>query len=155
MKVSDYCVRDVVTIGPDASLADAAALMREKHVGFLVVADATDPWRRVPLGVLTDRDIVVQVFAPGADVAALTVADVMTRNPLLASEGENVSEFIARLREAGVRRAPVVDAYGGLIGVIAMDDAIELVTDLLCDISGAIRQERRIEGRTRIGAGHN
>jgi CBS domain-containing protein len=151
MKVGEHCNRYPVTIKPAVALAEAAALMREKHVGFLVVVDDSEPWRRVPLGVLTDRDIVVQVFAAGANATALTVADVMTRNPLIASEQDDLGELLNRLREAGVRRAPVVDIYGGLIGVIAMDDAIELVTDLLCDISGLIRQEQRVERRTRTG----
>lgn len=149
MNVGEYCNRYVVTIKPDAALADAAELMREKHVGFLVVVDEADPWRRTPIGVLTDRDIVVQVFAPGAEAAALTVADVMTRDPVTASEQEDLGELLTKLREAGVRRAPVVGVDGGLVGVIAMDDAIELVTNLLCDISGLIRQGQRAERRTR------
>lgn len=149
MKVGEHCNRYIVAIKPDAGLAEAAELMREKHVGFLVVVDESEPWRRRPLGVLTDRDIVVQVFAPGADLQSLSVADVMTRDPVLASEQDDLGELLTRLREAGVRRAPVVDANGGLVGVIAMDDAIELVTNLLCDISGLIRQEQRVERRHR------
>ncbi|HEX2493860.1 MAG TPA: CBS domain-containing protein [Steroidobacter sp.] len=148
MKVGEYCNREAVTIQPRASLADAAEIMRTRHVGFLVVIDDTDPWRRVPIGVLTDRDIVVQVFAPGADIAALTVVDVMIRDPVIASEHDDIGALMTRMREAGVRRAPVVDAQGGLAGVIAMDDAIELVTNLLCDISGLIRQEQRVERRS-------
>ncbi len=147
MKVGEQCVRDVVTVRPSASLREAATLMREKHVGFIVVVDESDPWRRVPVGVLTDRDIVIQVFAPGADAGALSVADVMTRYPVLAHEHEDVSRVLVKMREVGIRRAPVVDASGALMGVIAMDDAIQLVTGLLCDISGVIRQERRVEGR--------
>jgi CBS domain-containing protein len=151
MKVGEHCNRYAVTIKPGAALSEAAALMREKHVGLLIVVDDAEPWRRVPVGVLTDRDIVVQVFAPGANAQALTVADVMTRNPLMASEQDDLGALLTKLREAGVRRAPVVDIYGGLVGIIAMDDAIELVTDLLCDISGLIRQEQRVERRTRAG----
>ncbi|RPH54469.1 MAG: CBS domain-containing protein [Lysobacterales bacterium] len=148
MKVGEYCNREVVTIQPRAGLAEAAEVMRSKHVGFLVVVDDTSPWRRIPIGVLTDRDIVVQVFAPGADVAALSVVDVMTRDPVIASEHDDLGALMTKLREAGVRRAPVVDTEGGLVGVIAMDDAVALVTNLLCDISGLIRQEQRVERRT-------
>jgi CBS domain-containing protein len=151
MRVGEHCNRNTVTIKPGAALAEAAAVMREKHVGFLIVVDDAEPWRRVPIGVLTDRDIVVQVFAPGANPQSLSVADVMTRNPIMASEQDDLGELLTRLREAGVRRAPVLDIFGGLIGVIAMDDAIELVTDLLCDISGLIRQEQRVERRQRAG----
>ncbi|HLS81342.1 MAG TPA: CBS domain-containing protein [Steroidobacter sp.] len=149
MRVGDYCNRDVVTIDARASLSDAAALMREKHVGLLVVVEEGDPWRRRPVGVLTDRDIVVMVFAPGADVAALAVADVMTRDLVLAMSDEDLGELMAKMRAAGVRRAPVVDADGGLYGIIAVDDAITLVTGLLCDISGVIRHGQRIERRVR------
>lgn len=149
MQVGEHCNRYVVTIGPEADLAAAAEVMRQKHVGFLIVVDESEPWRRRPIGVLTDRDLVVQVFAPGADVGALTVADVMTRDPVIASEEDDLGELLRRLRQAGVRRAPVVDANGGLVGVIAMDDAIELVTNLLCDISGLIREGQRMERRRR------
>lgn len=149
MKVGEYCNRYAVTIKPGASLAEAAALMREQHVGFLIVVDDSEPWRRAPIGVLTDRDIVVQVFAPGAAPQELSVADVMTRDPITASEQDDLGELLTRLRDSGVRRAPVVDASGNLLGVIAMDDAIEMVTNLLCDISGLIRQEQRVEKRVR------
>lgn len=149
MKVGEHCNHHAVTIKPGASLADAAALMREQHVGFLVVVEDGEPWRRAPIGVLTDRDIVVQVFAPGANPQTLAVADVMTRDPVTASDQDDLGELLTRLRGAGVRRAPVVDAGGNLAGVIAMDDAIEMVTNLLCDISGLIRQEQRTEQRAR------
>lgn len=149
MKVGEHCSRDVVSIRPDAGLAEAAELMRDKHVGFLVVVDDALPGIREPIGVLTDRDIVVGVFAPGVDVAALNVGDVMTRDPVIASDDDDVDELMSTLRNAGVRRAPVVDMNGNLIGVMAMDDAIELVTELLCDISGVIRQEQRVERRKR------
>lgn len=149
MKVGEHCNRDVVVIRPNAALSEAAQLMRERHVGFLVVVDDAEPWRRAPIGVLTDRDIVVQVFASSADFATLSVADVMTRDPVVAAEQDDLNELLTRLRDAGVRRAPVVDAAGGLVGVIAMDDAVELVTNLLCDISGLIRHEQRIERRQR------
>src|SRR5688500_12817403 len=125
MKVGEHCSRYTVTIKPGTALSEAAAVMREKHVGLMVVVDDSEPWRLIPIGVLTDRDIVIQVFAPGANPQSLTVADVMTRNPVMATDQDDLGELLTRLREAGVRRAPVVDAYGGLIGVIAMDDAVE------------------------------
>jgi len=65
MKVEEYCKREVISIGPDADLGEAAKLMRERHVGFLVVIDADSPSKRAPVGVITDRDIVVQVVAQG------------------------------------------------------------------------------------------
>lgn len=148
MKVDQYCKRIVVTISPGASLVDAARLMRDEHVGFLVVVDENGDTQR-PVGVLTDRDIVVQVNAREVDPRSLTVADVMTREPIMAMERDDIGELLQRMRSAGVRRAPVVDVRGDIAGVIAIDDALDMVTGLLCDITGSMQNEQRIERRMR------
>src|SRR5882762_2519542 len=109
MNTGQVCTREVVTIREAEDLAKAAHLMREKHVGCLVVVEPVpDSGRLKVVGVLTDRDIVVAVLAREVDTRALKVGDVMTRNPLLAEEGQSMEAVLRHMREVGVRRVPVV-----------------------------------------------
>ena len=148
MKVGQYCKRGPVAIAGNADVVDVAQLMRERHIGFLVVYEQGDDIRK-PIGVLTDRDIVLGVVAKDIDPHSVTVKDVMTRQPLVADEADELSEALQAMRMAGIRRVPVVDTRGALTGVMALDDAIDVVTGLLCDISGSIKSEQRQEWRAR------
>ena len=150
MKVGDYCKRAVVTIACSADAAQAAKLMRSQHVGFLVVHREGDPLQK-PVGVLTDRDLVLGVMARDVDPHAVTVDDVMSREPLTANDGDELSDMLQAMRLAGFRRVPVLDLRGALIGVMALDDAISVVSELMCDIAGSIKSEQRQEWRTRVG----
>lgn len=150
MKVGEHCKRGVVAIAGSADIVEAARLMREQHVGFLVVYEQGDDIRR-PVGVLSDRDIVLEVLAKDVAPHAVTVKDVMTRQPLLALESDELSDALQAMRMAGIRRVPVVDIRGALTGIIALDDAVALITNLLCDISGSIKSEQRQEWRARAG----
>jgi CBS domain-containing protein len=146
MCVGDICRREVVTITPNASLCDAARVMREKHVGMLVVVGSpADHAERTVQGVLTDRDIVVTVVGRDAEPKDLKVVDVMTRNPLLASEGQPVVGMLHLMRVDGIRRVPVVNARNELVGVMSVDDVLDRVADQLTAISGAIRGEQARE----------
>lgn len=148
MRAGDYCKHGVITVQSSADIAEAARIMREEHIGFLVVVEAGDAQRK-PVGVLTDRDIVVQVTACGVDPATLAVADVMIRRPLVATETDDLNEVIQGMRIAGVRRMPVLTSEGALTGVIAMDDILEVLAGLACDMCGAVRSEQRQERRSR------
>jgi CBS domain-containing protein len=148
MRVDQYCKRAVIAIPTDADVADAACMMRERHVGFLVVFRAGDPLRK-PVGVITDRDIVLQVTARDVNPHAVTVEDVMTRQPMIAREVDDLSELMHLMRIAGIRRAPVVDGRGALAGVIAVDDVIDAISGLMGDIAGSIKSEQRQEWRMR------
>ena len=150
MSVGDICRRDVVTIAPDANLGYAAHLMLEKHVGMLVVVEpAADHVDRVVKGVLTDRDIVVTVVGRDAEPKDFKVMDVMTRNPLLIAEGTAVPGALRLMRTAGVRRVPVVGPRNELVGVMSIDDVLDVVADQLTAISGAIRGEQSRERAVR------
>lgn len=150
MKVGDYCKRAVVTIAATADAAEAAKLMREEHVGFLVVYREGDTLQQ-PVGVLTDRDLVIGVMARDVDPHAVTVSDVMTRQPLVANDTDEFNDMLEAMRMAGVRRVPVVDVRNALIGIVAMDDAIDVITGLMCNIAGSIKSEQRQEWRARAG----
>lgn len=150
MKVGEYCKRAVVSINGNANVVEAAKSMREEHVGFLVVYRDGDELRK-PVGVLTDRDLVLAVMARDIGPQSVTVQDVMTRQPLIANENDELSDMLQAMRMAGIRRVPVVDGRGALAGIIAIDDAIDVVTGLMCDIAGSIKSEQRQEWRTRTG----
>jgi CBS domain-containing protein len=124
--------------------------MRQQHVGFLIVHREGDELRK-PVGVLTDRDLVLGVMARDVDPHAVTVDDVMSRKPLTANEADELSEVLQAMRLAGFRRVPVVDARGALSGIMAIDDAIDVVTGLMCDIAGSIKSGQRQEWRARVG----
>lgn len=144
MRIGEYCKRQVVSINANADISEAATRMREQHVGFLVVYRAGDDHRR-PIGVLTDRDIVLQVTAARVDPQSVRVEDAMTRDPLIANESDDLADLLEGMRIAGIRRVPVVDSIGALSGVIAIDDAIDVITGLLCNISGSLKSEQRQE----------
>lgn len=150
MRVGDICGRNVVTVREFEELAVAAQLMREHHIGYLVVVEPTVADRMLaPVGVITDRDIVVEVIAPGADPRALRVGDVMTREPVLAQEDSSVSAALQRMREIGVRRLPVVGSMGQLVGVLSLDDVRDAFAEELMDVARSIRHELKMEGALR------
>lgn len=150
MKVCECCKRAVIAISDSADTIDAAKLMRQQHVGFLVVYKEGDELRK-PIGVLTDRDLVLAVMARDVGAHTVTVQDVMTRKPLVASETDELSDVLQAMRMGGIRRVPVVDVRGALVGIVAVDDAIAIVTGLMCDIAGSIKSEQRQEWRSRTG----
>ena len=123
--------------------------MRDQHVGFLVVYREGDDLRR-PMGVLTDRDIVLEVTACGVDPSSVTVEDVMTRERLVARDGDELSDALQTMRQAGVRRLPVIDLRGALVGILVMDDVIGVVAAMIHDMAGSIRNEERREWRSRV-----
>ena len=150
MNVGEHCRRGVISVADSADMMTAARLMRDQHVGLLAVHRQGDEIRQV-IGVLTDRDIVMQVTAMGRDPRTVKVQDVMIRQPLVANEQDELRDVLQVMRLAGIRRVPVVDARGAPAGILTLDDAIELITGLLCDISGSIHSERHHEWRGRPG----
>lgn len=150
MKIREYCKRCVVAIAASSDAAEAAKLMRSEHVGFLIAYRQGDALRK-PVGVLTDRDLVLGVMARDIDPHAVTVDDVMSRQPLIANEADELSDMLEAMKLAGIRRVPVVDARGALTGIMAIDDAIDVVAGLICNIAGSIKSGQRQEWHTRAG----
>ncbi len=150
MMVGNLCKTDVVTISSAATVCDAARLMLEQHVGLLVVVTTgSPPTDLMPVGVLTDRDIVIAVVAKNADAHTLEVGDVMTRSPLLVAEEHTLEGTLRHMREAGVRRVPVIGARGQLTGILSFDDIIDAFASQLSDVAAALRSERNRERVTR------
>ncbi|HLT89303.1 MAG TPA: CBS domain-containing protein [Woeseiaceae bacterium] len=144
--IGQMCRRPVVTIDESEDLVAAAQLMREHHVGYLVAARPEAESRRMrPVGVITDRDIVVAVIAKDVDPRTLTVADVMTSDPVLVREDASLSTLLAEMRRIGARRMPIVDADGLLVGVVSLDDVLERLAEELGNIAGSIQHGQRLE----------
>ena len=150
MNTGKLCRTSAVTVERAEELVKAAQLMREKHIGYLVVvaSDAADGLQR-PVGVLTDRDIVVTVVARETDPRTLRVGDVMTQSPTTAVDSDPLEKSLREMRRMGVRRLPVVGRRGELVGVLSLDDVIEALSNELQDLAGSIRNERVIEGALR------
>jgi CBS domain-containing protein len=146
MKVGDICTRNVVTVPEFDDLMAAAHLMRKKHIGYLVVVEpSVNDGTVTPVGVITDRDIVVKVLARDTDARALRVGDVMTRQPVITREDSSVAVALHYMREIGVRRLPVVNHAGRLVGVLSLDDVLDALAEELMDVAGSIRHEIKVE----------
>jgi len=149
MRIADICTRDVIHVTADASLREAAEVMRHRHVGALVVVERPDG-ERIPVGILTDRDIVLSVLAPGVDIDALKVADVMNTDLATCRERDGLFDAIRAMRDHGVRRLPVLDSAGGLSGLVAADDIYSALGTHLQELSRALTREQVREMQTRI-----
>ena len=148
MTVSTICNPNVATVGAGEGVVDAAALMRKEHVGDLIVVERRGS-AKVPIGILTDRDIVVGVVAKRVSPDSVTVGDAMTRELLTVREDASLEVALREMRRYGVRRAPVVRANGDLVGVIALDDVIQHLAAQLSRLADLIRLEQDAETRAR------
>lgn len=144
MKTGDVCNRIVIYVNQGESVQRAAELMRKYHVGNLVVTEFGDD-AQVPVGIVTDRDIVVELIAKGVDPEGLTVGDVMSDGLQIACEDDEVSDVLDTMRASGIRRMPVVDAKGALVGVLALDDLLQLCAADLSAIAAIVGTQRRRE----------
>ena len=148
LTAGELCTRNTVIAYRQTGLNEAARLMRELHVGSLVVVEETVAGR-LTVGLLTDRDIVTAVVARDLDPNTLTAGDVMSADPVTAREGDSVLDVLAAMRHRGVRRVPVTDAKGVLLGVITLDDVLGVLSEQLQAIVQAIQSEQQREKRTR------
>jgi CBS domain-containing protein len=142
MTVGEVCTRSVVTAHPDESVVEAARRMRDRHVGDLLVADT----QTRPVGILTDRDIVVSAVAQSPErIESLKVGDVMSRDLATARTHEALDDALKLMRSRGVRRLPVVSADGRLEGLVALDDILEVMSEELGELVGLVAREQKRE----------
>jgi predicted transcriptional regulator len=148
MSVSAVCNHNVATIERGAGVVEAAARMRAEHVGDLIVVEQRAT-RQVPVGILTDRDIVVAVVAKRVSPSSVTVGDAMSAEILTVNQDNGIEHALREMRRAGVRRAPVVDSGGELVGVLSIDDVIDHLAVQLGHIADIIRLGQQTETDTR------
>lgn len=134
MRVKDYSKQDVASIDESGSVREAAQLMREHHCGALVLTK-TDGDLKIPTGMLTDRDLVIEVLALGLDPAAVSLRDLVTDPLIQIAEQDSLETALELMRKHQIRRMPVVDLHGGLAGIVSADDLITTLSDMLGHIA--------------------
>jgi CBS domain-containing protein len=148
LNAGEICNREVVVGYRDMTLPEAARLMRECHVGSLVIV-VDRLTERIPVGILTDRDFTVAVLAKDLDPRGLDVAEVMSADPFTVSEEDSVTDVLRLMRERGVRRLPVLTHSGALAGIVTIDDILDIVAEQLGEVVHAIKRERARETHVR------
>jgi CBS domain-containing protein len=127
MSIGQLCKRRVVCTHRNASVKEAAQLMCEFHVGSLVVVE--EPGSAVPIGLLTDRDIVREIVAPELDASSISVGDIMNRELITAEADDDVHDIVEMMSERGIRRVPIVDNEGELVGIVSQDDLYQRLSE--------------------------
>jgi CBS domain-containing protein len=148
MRVGEFCNREVVVIEEERSVTDAAVVMREYHVGDVVIV-REELGKQVPVGILTDRDIALVIVANGTDPDSVIVGDAMTFDLTTVTEDDDLMHVIEVMREQGIRRVPVTDTGGGLVGILTVDDLIDMLSEVLIDLAHLVDRQRRRETKTR------
>lgn len=114
--------REVVTASEDDTVLSVAERMRDLRVGCVVVTRSDRP-----VGILTDRDLALRVVADRRDAATTKVSQVVTYDPMVVELDADISSVTALVREHGVRRFPIVDGSGALVGIVTSNDLFVLV----------------------------
>ena len=148
MFIGEICNREVVVVDREESVLNAARLIREHHVGSVVVTHKANG-ERVPLGVLAVRDIAIEIVAMEVDPGAVTIGDAMSYELVTLQERDTLLTGLERMRDCGIRRAPVVNEHGGLVGIVAVDDMLELIAEQLLDVVTLMGRGERRERRQR------
>lgn len=148
MTAGEYCNREVVIVDRAESIREAARLMRDHHVGDVVVVEKTENGA-VPRGILTDRDIVIELLAEGIDLDTVNIGDVMSTDLVSVSEDTKLLDAINLMRDKSIRRLIVLTPLGALAGLLTVDDVIELITEQLSSLTQLISNEIEFERQHR------
>jgi CBS domain-containing protein len=148
MTVGAICNREVITVQRDASVLHAAKLMRQYHVGDVVVIENRKD-KVVPIGIVTDRDVIVEVIATELDSEVITVGDIMVISLAVVKSNAGILEAIQLMTSKGVRRLPVVEDDGSLIGIITLDDLLLLLAKEFGALSKLVAKEQKNESTKR------
>ncbi len=129
---------DVVTVNPGTTVREAARAMTEAHIGCVPVVDDHNK----PIGILTERDLMDRVITPGLDIETLTVAAIMTPDPVTVRDGTDMAHIEEIMERMDIRHVPVVDGNGVLVAIVSQRDVARRLADVL----------RALENRTRLGS---
>ena len=151
MPIGEICSREVVCAKRDATVKTAARLMREQHVGSIVVVEEPED-KRIPTGIVTDRDIVVAVVALGLDPEVIQIGDIMGANLVSVKEDWGIAEVVELFQLKGVRRLVVTDSGGYLVGIVAADDVLSLLAEEMSALASMVGGERKREAAMRKAA---
>ena len=146
-QLKNFATAPVVVVDVETSALTAAQLMRKNHVGALVVVDTE---KNKPIGILTDRDLVLALMAEGLDPAVFTAGDIMSIELVLAKPDMEVMDAVQLMRTNRLRRLVIVDDEGLLVGIVTMEDILELLTRQLADLTAGVlgSRDREFEQRS-------
>ena len=148
MPIGEICVREVIVAPTDTTIQDAAHLMRQHHVGNVLIVDRANGHGQ-PVGIVTDRDITISVVATKLDPSVFTLGDLVTEKLVAAKEDQGIFETIQQMRAKGIRRMPVVNKEGDLVGIVSVDDLIRLLAEEMNELSKLISHEQAREAQLR------
>jgi len=137
MSVGIISTRYVDVADADETVQAAAQRMHERKVGTLVILDRANK----PVGILTDRDLVIRAVAQGKDPRQTHVGDVMTRNPTMLSQAAPIEQALALMRSGSFRRIPVTGDDGALVGLISLDDILSLLAEEFTQVGALVERE--------------
>lgn len=152
MTIGSICNREVITVLADATVQHVATLMRQYHVGDVVVIEnavKNHKNKTVPIGIVTDRDLVVEVVATELDCKVMTAGDIMLKNLTVVKENVGIFEAMTLMSGKGIRRLPVVDDSGNLQGIVTLDDLLLLLAKELGALSKLVANEQKNEAKKR------
>ena len=148
MSVGQYCNRHVITTDRATEIREVARMMRHHHVGTVVVVERRGD-KDYPIGIITDRDLVVEMLAQNLSPETVTVSDVMSSQLITAREDENFWRMLDRMSAKGVRRLPVIDDDGALVGILTVDDILTALAVGLSDMTRLVQREIAKEAQQR------
>lgn len=147
-RLKDFAIAAVVVAEPETTALTAAKLMRKHHVGALVVVDGLESSR--PVGIVTDRDLVLALMAEGLDPEVFTVGDIMSQELVVASPEMDAMDAVQLMRINRLRRIVIVDDAGRLVGIVTMEDLLELLTRELAALAVGVIGSRDREFEQRV-----
>lgn len=147
--IGEYCNREVVFATRSMSILEAAKLMRQHHVGDLVVVDETNG-KRIPVGIVTDRDMVIEIIAKSVDLNDFCVADIMSSQLVSVQNNETVLDTIQVMCAKGIRRIPIVNLKGELEGIMTAEDMLGILAEEMSGLARIPQSEKKKEAQLRI-----
>jgi CBS domain-containing protein len=148
MSIREFCRRNVICATTDTTVNEAASLMRRHHIGDVIITEQRGN-KQIPVGIVTDRDIVIEVVAAGIDPRTLKLSDLKISALVTVNEGASYAETVARMSIDGVRRMPVVAGDGTLVGIITLDDMLWQLAAPLAALAALSTRGRELETTTR------
>ena len=148
MRAGEFCNREVVVVDEERSITEAAQIMREYHVGDVVICKVKYG-KQTPVGIFTDRDIALEIVARGTDPESISVGDAMSFELTTVTEDDDLMHVIEVMRDKGIRRVPVIDVDEALVGILTVDDIVDLLSEVLVDLAHLMDRQRRREAKLR------
>ncbi len=148
IKLKEFATSLVAVVEPETSARVVALLMRKHHIGALVVVDSLD--KNKPVGIVTDRDLVLELMSEGLDPAVFTAGDIMSVDLATANPDMDAMDAVQLMKKYRLRRLVITDVSGHLAGIVTIEDVLGLLTRELADLAFDLGTSRDRETRERV-----